>query len=182
MKILQKELKNGKKICLVRGDITKRSVDAIVNAANVNLRHGGGVAAAIVRKGGQIIQKESDLIEFVPVGSAALTTAGDLPCKAVIHAVGPMRGEGNEDEKLKKAVRSSLNIASEKRFKSISIPAISSGIFGFPKDRCATILVNESRKFFEENSQSSLGIIEFCIIDDETLNCFRKEFELLKWL
>jgi O-acetyl-ADP-ribose deacetylase len=144
---LEINLDNNKILRLVNGDITERNVDAIVNTANSYLRHGGGVAAAIVRKGGVIIQEESDKIVartgFVPVGSAVITTAGKLPCKAVIHTVGPRMGEGNEDSKLRKAVRSSLLLASEKGFRSISMPAISSGIFGFPKDRCAKILVQD---------------------------------------
>jgi O-acetyl-ADP-ribose deacetylase len=143
---LEINLDNNKILRLVNGDITERNVDAIVNTANSYLRHGGGVAAAIVRKGGVIIQEESDKIVartgFVPV-LAVITTAGKLPCKAVIHTVGPRMGEGNEDSKLRKAVRSSLLLASEKGFRSISMPAISSGIFGFPKDRCAKILVQD---------------------------------------
>jgi O-acetyl-ADP-ribose deacetylase len=103
-------LGNNKILRLVRGDITERNVNAIVNAANSYLKHGGGVAAAIVRKGGTIIQKESDKItaarDFVPVGSAVITTAGNLPCKAVIYTMGPRLGEGDEDYKLRKAVRS----------------------------------------------------------------------------
>ncbi len=174
---MNKKISNGKELRLIKGDITERQVDAIVNAANSHLNHGGGVAGAIVRKGGAIIQEESDKIGFVPVGSAAITTAGKLPCKAVIHAVGPMMGEGNEDEKLKNALKNSLLLASEKNFKIISIPAISSGIFGFPKDRCASILVNESKKFLEENPGTSLETIEFCIFDDETLIHFKKQFE-----
>jgi O-acetyl-ADP-ribose deacetylase len=97
-----------KSIRLVKGDITERAVDAIVNAANSYLKHGGGVAGAIVRKGGGIIQKESDKIGFVPVGSSVITGAGKLPCKAVIHAVGPKMGEGDEDVKLRSSLRSSL--------------------------------------------------------------------------
>ena len=101
-------LGNSKVIKLVNGDITDRHVDAIVNAANSYLKHGGGVAAAIVRKGETIIQEESDNIiaktGIVPVGSAVITTAGKLPCKAVIHTIGPRTGEGNEDYKLRKAV------------------------------------------------------------------------------
>src|SRR5204862_4217538 len=134
---------NDKIIRLVKGDITERDVDVIVNAANSYLKHGGGVAAAIVRKGGAIIQEESDKIGFVPVGSAVITGAGKLPCKAVIHTVGPRMGEGDEDNKLLRALRSTLTLAAEKGFKSISVPAISSGIFGFPKDKCAKILVEE---------------------------------------
>ena len=106
-------LGNSKVIKLVNGDITDRHVDAIVNAANSYLKHGGGVAAAIVRKSGTIIQEESDKIVtakggLIPVGSAVITTAGKLPCKAVIHTVGPRMGEGNEDYKRRKAVRSSF--------------------------------------------------------------------------
>jgi O-acetyl-ADP-ribose deacetylase (regulator of RNase III) len=154
-------LHNNKILRLVKGDITERNVDAIVNAANSYLKHGGGVATAIVRKGGRIIQEESDKIitsrGLVPVGSAVITTAGNLPCKAVIHAVGPRLGEGDEDYKLRKAVRSSLLLASEKGFKSISMPAISSGIFGFPKDRCAKILVEESKTFLQGNNNDDYG-------------------------
>jgi O-acetyl-ADP-ribose deacetylase (regulator of RNase III) len=108
------KLDNNKILRLVKGDITERDVDVIVNAANSYLKHGGGVAAAIVRKGGAIIQEESDEIGFVPVGSAVITGAGKLPCKAVIHTVGPSMGEGDEDNKLIRAVQSSLTLASEK--------------------------------------------------------------------
>jgi O-acetyl-ADP-ribose deacetylase (regulator of RNase III) len=108
-------LNNKKTLRLVYGDITERDVDAIVNAANSYLKHGGGVAAAIVRKGGKIIQEESDKIGFVPVGSSVITIAGRLLCKAVIHTVGPRMGEGNEDTKLRAAVRNSLELASDRR-------------------------------------------------------------------
>ena len=173
--------KNNKIIRLVKGDITEREVDAIVNAANSYLRHGGGVAAAIVRKGGAIIQQESNKIGFVPVGFAAITTAGNLPCKVIIHAVGPRMGEGDEDNKLRKAVRSSLILASEKSYVSISMPAISSGIFGFPKDRCARILINEVKRFLEDDSNTtSIETVEFCIIDNETVDYFEKEFANMK--
>ena len=197
--ILEINLDNNKILRLVEGDITERNVDVIVNAANSYLKHGGGVAAAIVRKGGAIIQDESDMIitagGLVPVGSAVITTAGRLPCKAVIHTVGPRMGEGNEDYKLRKAVRSSLLLASEKCFTSISMPAISSGIFGFPKDRCARILVEESKTFLEDNNnnnntqnssisntntQSKLHIIEFCLFDNETAVHFEKELANIK--
>jgi O-acetyl-ADP-ribose deacetylase len=127
---------------------------------------------------------------LVPVGSAVITTAGKLPCKALIHTVGPRMGEGNEDYKLRKAVRSSLILASEKGFRSISMPAISSGIFGFPKDRCAKILVEESKTFLQGNNDdygnsnnntiSTLDIIEFCIFDNETLDYFENEFVNIK--
>jgi len=159
----------------VRGDITERNTDAIVNAANSYLKHGGGVAAAIVRKGGSTIQDESDKIGFVSVGSAVITTAGKLTSKAVIHVVGPKIGEGNEDEKLTNAVTNALLLASKQNFSSVSMPAISSGIFGFPKDKCAKILVEESKRFLE-NETTSIEVIEFCIIDDETIEYFKTQF------
>jgi len=179
MKIISEKTINGKTLRLVQGDITERDVDAIVNAANSLLQHGGGVAGAIVRKGGQIIQEESNKIGYTPVGTTAITVAGKLPAKFVIHAVGPRMGEGDEDNKLKSAVLSSLKLASEKGLKSISIPAISSGIFGFPRDRCANILVHEVARFLKENKKTSLYTVEFCIFDDITLSHFRKEFENL---
>jgi O-acetyl-ADP-ribose deacetylase (regulator of RNase III) len=175
----QIKINNRKTIQLVNGNITERNVDAIVNAANSYLKHGGGVAAAIVRQGGNLIQQESDKIGFVPVGSAVVTSAGKLPSKAVIHTVGPKMGE-DEDNKLRKAVQSSLILASEKGFKSVSMPAISSGIYGFPKDRCAKILVNESIDFLKNNDNTSIETVEFCIIDNETLECFKSEFYNMK--
>ncbi len=179
MKIASEVTVGGKTLRLVQGDITERDVDAIVNAANSHLQHGGGVAGAIVRKGGQIIQEESDRIGFTPVGSAVITGAGKLPAKFVIHAVGPRMGEGDEDNKLKNAVLNSLLLASQKKLRSISLPAISSGIFGFPKDRCATILVGESADFMKKHRESTLEVIEFCIYDDVTLSYFKKEFDAL---
>lgn len=91
---------NKTKLRLIRGDITERNVDAIVNTANSYLSHGGGVAAAIVKKGGRIIQEESDKIGYLPVGNVVMTTTGKLACKAVIHVVGPRNGEAKENEKL----------------------------------------------------------------------------------
>jgi O-acetyl-ADP-ribose deacetylase len=166
-------------IRLIKGDITDQNVDVIVNPANSYLKHGGGVAGAIVRKGGKIIQTESDKIGFVPVGSSVITTSGELPCQAIIHTVGPQMGEGNEDFKLSKSIHSSLSLASDNSYNSISIPAISSGIFGFPKDRCANILLDESIKFLQNNN-TTLETIEFCIIDDETLFHFKNKFKNLK--
>lgn len=174
------EYKIGEKILrLIQGDLTERDVDAIVNAANSHLQHGGGVAGAIVRKGGQIIQQESDRIGFTPVGTAVITGAGKLPCRYVIHAVGPRMGEGDEDNKLKNAVLNSLRLATEKGLKSISLPAISSGIFGFPKDRCAKILVGEAYNFLKNNKDSSLETVEFCVFDDLTMGYFKREFDAL---
>ena len=169
----------GTTLRLVSEDLTERDVDAIVNAANSHLQHGGGVAGAIVRKGGRIIQEESDRIGFVPVGGAAMTSGGKLRARHVIHAVGPRMGEGDEDAKLRNAITSVLSLAVEKGLSSISVPAISAGIFGFPKDRCAKILVGETAAFLKTRPQSLLRTVEFCILDREALDLFREEIEKL---
>jgi len=168
-----------KVIRVLQGDITEQATDAIVNAANNYLKHGGGVAAAIVRRVGDVIQKESDKIGYVPTGSAAITTGGALKAKWVIHAVGPRMGEGDEDEKLRRAVRSALELASQRGLRSITLPAISSGIYGFPKDRCAKILVGTAREFIKQHPESSLESIEFCLFDDETAGLFKGELDAL---
>jgi len=163
---------------IVRGDITESDVDAIVNAANSYLKHGGGVAGAIVRKGGALIQEESDRIGYVPVGGCAVTTGGRLKAKYVLHAVGPRWGEGDEEEKLRNAVRNTLKLATEKAFASLSMPAVSAGIFGFPKERCARIIVHEVSSFIETTA-TTLREITFCLMDDEITGFFHKELEHL---
>ncbi len=177
MKIICEKNVNNRTLRLVQGDITERNVDVIVNAANSKLQHGGGVAGAIVREGGQIIQQESNKIGHVDVGSCAITSAGRLPCKAVIHAVGPRMGEGDENNKLKNAINAILKNAIEQGFASICIPAISAGIFGFPKNKCAEILVGESSKALASDKALRLETIEFCIFDNETLGYFKKVFK-----
>jgi O-acetyl-ADP-ribose deacetylase len=167
----------GQTIKLYQGDLTDEDVDAVVNAANTHLQHGGGVAGAIVRRGGDVIQKESNAIGRVEVGHVALTSAGALPARHVIHAVGPRMGEGDEDRKLSSAVRRALMLAEEKGFASIAFPAISSGIFGFPKDRCAEILVGEAVAFCEGHPSSRVRDIHFTLIDDESVGHFQREFE-----
>ena len=165
-------------IRLVSEDLTERDVDAIVNAANSHLQHGGGVAGAIVRKGGQVIQEESDRIGFVPVGDAALTGAGRLKARHVIHAVGPRMGEGDEERKLTSAIASVLKLATEQGLRTISVPAISAGIFGFPKDRCARILVSATAAFLKQRD-TTLERVEFCIFDAEAYGYFKQEIEAL---
>jgi O-acetyl-ADP-ribose deacetylase (regulator of RNase III) len=174
--IAEKALPSGGVLRLVKGDITAEAVDAIVNAANSYLQHGGGVAAAIVRKGGPEIQSESNKIGFVPVGQAALTGAGKLPAKAVIHAVGPRWGEGDEDAKLASAVTSSLTLADQQHFASISMPAISSGIFGFPKERCAKVILQAIESFFRDHPNSRIKEVRLCLFDEETCKAFEAAF------
>ncbi|MDP8206632.1 MAG: macro domain-containing protein [Candidatus Electryonea clarkiae] len=167
----------GTRLVLVLGDITEESVDAIVNAANTNLLHGGGVAGAIVRKGGDSIQEESNRVAPVVVGNAAITGAGKLLAKYVIHAVGPRWGEGDEDSKLAGAVRSSILLANDKELKSISMPAISTGIFGFPLKRAVGIILGSIDSTLGELADSSLKEIRICIFDRETLDVFVEGLE-----
>jgi len=174
MEILKEILFRGVKLSVIRGDLTESDVDAVVNAANSYLQHGGGVAGAIVRKGGPIIQEESNRIGFVPVGGCAVTTGGNLKARHVIHAVGPMWGEGDEDNKLKKAVRSVLALANEKRFSAVAMPAISAGIFGFPKKRCAVIIIGETAAFLSDNT-TTLNGVSFYLMDEEIISHFVDE-------
>lgn len=160
---------------LLEGDITEINTDAIVNAANSYLKHGGGVAGAIVRKGGQVIQDESDQISYCPVGRAVITGAGRLKAKYVIHAVGPRMGEGDEEEKLKNATLNSLRVAEQNHLKSISFPAISSGIFGFPVDRCAKIMLSNTISYLQ--GDTTLKKVVFCLYGKDNFAVFQKELE-----
>lgn len=157
-------------ISLVQGDITEQSTDAIVNAANSQLVLGAGVAGAIRSKGGRTIQQECDKTGGTPVGTAVITTGGNLPARFVIHAVGPMLGEGDEDAKLAGATRSSLQVALENMLTSLTFPAISTGIFGFPIDRCAHIMLGETKKFLLAHTQ--LQEVRFCLWDKKAYDVF----------
>jgi O-acetyl-ADP-ribose deacetylase (regulator of RNase III) len=158
-------------IRLVKGDITDLDVDAIVNAANSALKMGGGVAGAILRRGGRTIQEECDRIGRCPVGGAVITKGGKLKARYVIHAVGPVFGEGDEDEKLRNATLNSLRVAEKHALKSLAFPAISTGIFGFPKDRCAHIMLHAVRSYLQDN-KTSLKQVIFCLYDDDTYDTF----------
>jgi len=169
---------NGKQLVLLQGDITEMGTDAIVNAANKDLVLGAGVAGAIRSKGGPTIQEECNRIGGVPVGGAAITTGGDLKARYVIHAVGPRMGEGDEDQKLADATRNSLNLVQEEGLKSIAFPAISTGIFGFPKDRCARIMLSTVAETLREE-ETTLKEVIFCLWGEETLQVFQTEAEEL---
>jgi len=168
---------NGKKLKLAKGDITELEVDAIVNAANERLKLGGGVAGAILKKGGREIQEECDKIGYCPVGNAVVTGAGKLKTKYVIHAVGPRYGEGDEDNKLRNATLNSLKRADERNLKSIAFPAISTGIFGFPKDRCADIMLRTIINYLE--GETSLNEVIMCLYDEETYRIFEEKLKSL---
>lgn len=179
MKIIRQVRMKETMLRLLTGDLTESDADAIVNAANSRLQHGGGVAGAIVKKGGRIIQEESDRIGYVPVGESALTTGGRLKASFVIHTVGPRWGEGEEEEKLRSAVMSTLHLASQKSFSHIAMPAISAGIFGFPKERCAQIIVDTLAAFIS-TEKTTLKTIDICLMDLEILSFFQERLLALE--
>ncbi|MBD3165527.1 macro domain-containing protein [bacterium] len=164
----------GTTVELVLGDITTEEVDAIVNAANSGLQHGGGVAGAIVRKGGRIIQEESNRLAPVAAGRAVITTGGNLPATHVIHTVGPRWGEGDEDNKLASAVRSALAVADEHGLRSISLPAISTGIFGFPLERAVRVILGAIRSFLDDAPGTRQQAVRLCLFDEHTLHAFEE--------
>lgn len=170
---------SGQRLEIVRGDLTQEVVDAIVNAANPRLAHGGGVAAAIVHAGGTSIQRESDdwVLRHGPVShdQPAYTGAGNLPSRYVIHAVGPVWGEGREDTKLAQAVLGSLRLAETLGLQSIAFPAISTGIFGFPKERAVPIFLDTFRDYFAQNSKTPLRLVRVTLIDENLLRLFNQE-------
>jgi O-acetyl-ADP-ribose deacetylase len=175
--IAEKTLSSGQTLQIVQGDITIEEVDTIVNAANEDLQHGGGVAWAISKRGGATVQQESD--EWIrahgPVTHAhpAWTSGGLLPARFIIHAVGPVWGDGDEDKKLSDAVTGSLRVADELKCKSVAFPAISTGIFGFPKDRAAGIIFESIKNYFGANGNSGIGLVRLVLFDDASVQVFR---------
>jgi len=169
---------------LVQGDLTEERVDVIVNAANTHLQHGGGVAGAISRRGGSQIQTESDAWVRahgpVPHAQPAYTGAGKLSCRYVIHAVGPVWGEGEEDKKLHAAVYGTLELADQLYQTSVAFPAISTGIFGFPKERAARIMLETIRSYFAGQAGSKVRLVRIVLIDSATLTAFSAVWDKLR--
>jgi O-acetyl-ADP-ribose deacetylase (regulator of RNase III) len=158
----------------VRGNLLEEPVDAIVNAANGRLAHGGGVAGIIARAAGRALQEESDRIVrakgALPTGAAVVTTAGLLPFKGVIHAVGPRYGEGDEETKLFKALSAALACAKARGWESVSFPAVSSGIFAVPLDVCA-------RAYLRAGRASPIRNVRLCLRDQPVIDAVLKEME-----
>jgi len=159
------------------GDITKLNVDAIVNAANSSLLGGGGVDGAIHRAAGAELLAECKTLKGCATGEAKITKGYNLPAKNVIHTVGPVwhGGNNNEDELLANCYRSSLKIAVENNIKSIAFPAISTGIYGFPRERAALIAVREVKTFLKQNDLIEKVI--FICFDQNTLRIYNKIME-----
>lgn len=163
---------------LVEGDITEMDTDAIVNAANERLAHGGGVAGVISRKGGPAIQRESDawVRQHGPVrtGTAAITSGGKLKARHVIHAVGPVYdGTPRSADLLASAVRAALSMADEHGLKSIALPAISTGIFGYPMEEAAQVMVSAAIGYAE--GKTGLERVVFCLYGQAPFGVFRRE-------
>lgn len=168
-------------ITLIQGDLTLQKVDAIVNAANPRLRHGGGVAAMILRKGGRVINEESNawLQEHGELThqKPAYTSGGNLDCRYIIHAVGPIWGRGDEDDKLAAAITGSLELADELFLTSMAFSAISTGIFGFPKKRAARVFCQAFLSYFSAHPDSQLTDIRMVVYEDPTSEAFHEVWE-----
>ncbi|XP_038046788.1 protein mono-ADP-ribosyltransferase PARP14-like [Patiria miniata] len=178
-------LLNGCTLRVCKGDLTKQKVDCIVNAANVDLKHGGGLAAAILQAGGQIIQTECDEIlkkkpgRQLQIGEPVCTSGGSLPCKKVIHVAGPRwpswkRKKRDEDHLLFNSVFRCLQLANQLKMQSIAIPAISTGLFGFPTKRAAVQIVNAVVEFNQKVSDTSLTEIGLTNHDQQTCDVIKQ--------
>jgi len=161
---------------LVQGDITEQDTDAIINAANEQLVLGGGVAGAIRKKGGSAIQAECHKKAPIHVGQAVITSGGNLKARHVIHAVGPRMGEGNEDTKLENATVNSIKLADDNRLHSLTFCAISTGIFGYPLDRCARIMLSTTIRYLKRE-KTGLNRVVFCLYDNMAYGTFQKEMQ-----
>jgi O-acetyl-ADP-ribose deacetylase (regulator of RNase III) len=166
------------RIVLSQGDLTESDTDAIVNAANNDLLLGGGVAGAIRLKGGPAIQLECDAIGSIPVGFAAITSGGNLKARFVIHAASMQLGGRTTASALRSSTAHCLRIAAEKQLKSITFPAVGTGIAGFPLRECAEIMLGECVEHFE--GKTSLERIHFVLFDQASLDVFKLVWKDMK--
>jgi O-acetyl-ADP-ribose deacetylase (regulator of RNase III) len=160
------------KIILMQGDLTEMDANAIVNAANNDLQLGGGVAGAIRRKGGDVIQTECDAIGSIPVGGAAITTAGKLRARFIIHAASMQLGGATTARALRSSTAHSLRIAADRKLRSIAFPALGTGIAGFPLPECAQIMLHEVAEYLKQ--PTSLEKVYFILFDAGALAAFEK--------
>jgi O-acetyl-ADP-ribose deacetylase (regulator of RNase III) len=167
-------MKLRERIEICQGDITELEVDAIVNAANNDLQLGGGLAGAIRRKGGPRIQAECDQIGTIPVGGAAITSAGNLKTRHVIHAASMQLGGSTTARSLRSSTAHALRIAAQTGLRTIALPAIGSGIGGFPINQCAEIMLQETAKHFEQ--PTSIEKVQFVLFDQDALAAFERAF------
>lgn len=173
------EIEGGGVLEVLEGDLTLLDVDAIVNAANSALQLGAGVAGAIRKRGGPSIQRECDRIGFCPVGGAVLTGAGELRARHVVHAVGPVWGrqaEAESDRLLASACRRSLEVANGAELRDVAFPALSTGVFGFPMDRAARVLLETAAEHLR-GERSSVRRVVFCLFGIEAYEVFREALD-----
>lgn len=165
------------KVEVVKGDITKIEVDAVVNAANEQLAGGGGVDGAIHRAGGPAIMAECRKIGRCPTGEAVITTAGHLPAKKVIHTVGPVwrGGKQGERELLTSCYHKSLQLALEHELYTIAFPNISTGVYGYPKREAADVAIQAVNHFVERNER--IKKVLFVCFDDENYQIYKEKLE-----
>jgi len=166
--LAHEEYDGGGRFELVSGDLLAQPVDAIVNAANGHLAHGGGVAAAIARAAGTALVDDGDRIVAargpLAVGEAVATTAGRLPYKGVVHAVGPHQGVGQEEPRLVQALRAAFDCAVAQGYTSLAFPAVSSGIFAVPLEVCARAYVRAVREFFAARPDACLRTVRLVLL------------------
>jgi O-acetyl-ADP-ribose deacetylase len=167
------------KISMRQGDLTDADVDAIVNAANNDLMLGGGVAGAIRVRGGPTIQQECDKIGPIALGEAAITGAGALRARHVIHAASMRLGQSTSEANLRTATCNSLMRANENALKSIAFPAIGTGIAGFPIERCAEVMLEEVRAHL--NGLTTLERVDFVLFDRRSLEIFERVLAGMKY-
>ena len=172
----------GRMFQVVRGDLLEEPVEAIVNAANARLAHGGGVAAIISRAAGPALQAECDRIVrergALPSGSAVASGAGKLRFKGVIHAVGPRQGDGDEEQKLVRTLGAAFRCADEAGWTSLAFPAVSSGIFAVPLPVCARAYDAAVRAWFEARPAGPLALIRLCLRDEPVIEAVLAELGL----
>jgi len=164
----------GAEFLIVRGNLLEEPVDAVVNAANGRLAHGGGVAGILSRAAGPALQEESDRIVRergpLPTGSATITGAGRLPFKAVVHAVGPRQGEGDETTLLLQALTAAFEQANAAGCSSLSFPAVSSGIFAVPLEVCARAYLRAAREWLARSALPALRTLRLCLRDQVVID------------
>jgi O-acetyl-ADP-ribose deacetylase (regulator of RNase III) len=170
-------------IQLLKGDITRVEVDAIVNAANSKLVGGGGVDGAIHRAGGPAIMQECDVIREkqggCPTGEAVITTGGDLPARFVIHTVGPVWHGGHKEEArlLRNAYLNSLRLAEKNRLKSLAFPNVSTGVYGYPLEEAADIAISTVKGYMEQGT--GIELVVFVCFDLTSFNIYQEKLTIL---
>ena len=169
---------------LLKGDISLSEVDVIVNPANSHLNHGGGLAGFLANKAGPTLQQESTewVNENGPVSHAspAYTGAGDLPFHYIIHAVGPIWGSGQEENKLKAAVNGALQLANDLKVQSIAIPAISTGVFKYPLEDAAKVIISTIYGYLRSNSDSFLKNLQLVVFNDQAASTFSEIWDQIQ--